>query len=61
MLCKESSDCKGGTAGFCNFDDNKSGHCEYCQDILAFPKGCLETGFINKRGEKECQRICEGR
>lgn len=61
MFCKESSECQGSPPRFCNFDEHESGFCEYCHDILKSSIGCLEGSFINKRGEEECQRICEGR
>ena len=72
MTCNDSSMCGGRylpsnnnykfqiwDKGFCNFDFQVSGNCEHCEHFQ-FPFGCIVGGFINERGEKECEKICKG-
>ena len=53
--CSASSDCNPGW--MCNFDYGSSGFCENCEH---FPteSDCYQTGFITKRGTKECLDTC---
>merc|ERR1719499_2031744 len=50
--CGSSATC--GSGGFCNFDDGASGFCEQCEDI----DDCATEGFINKKGNAECSKVC---
>ena len=72
MTCNDSSMCDGRylqannnykyqiwDKGFCNFDFHVSGKCEYCENF-PLPFGCTVGGFIDERGEEECEMICKG-
>ena len=58
--CRDSSECRRNGDGFCNFDNGNSGFCESCLDILSNGGSCEDAGFINQRGEHECENICGG-
>ena len=54
--CSTECTCtSGGELGFCNFDYETSGYCEYCSDV-----GYHCEGFITNKGKQECKKICEG-
>ena len=58
VFCKDSSVCNGKELGFCNFDGDVTGFCEYCRNVN---DPCWEEGFISKRGERECNITCIGK
>ena len=56
VACTSSSVC--GRGGFCNFDNEHAGFCEFCSDVR--PDSCADSGFSNQKGEDECKATCEG-
>ena len=54
--CESSDDCDD--CEVCNFDYFIDGFCEVCQGNTY--QDCIDSGFHEYRGTRECLRICAG-